>query len=256
MISVNIARFLNEYFDKILVVSVPRFTDRHERVMQRLQGINFEFFWGADKNSIDFEKAKQDGTYDEAMTKKLQRMNKALSPGELACSLSHRYVYEAMIQNNWHKVLVLEDDVWPLMDNLSELPTALNELHSNWDLVYLGYLRHEAITFGLLFKQFVYRIGSALGMMKWNTTMVSHLLPKPYSPHLKKAGFHDCTHAYAISLNAAKKMSAAQNPVVYRADDLLSATTLKGEISSFVTVPKFFDQEDWHTGEGSSKIKE
>jgi glycosyl transferase family 25 len=256
MIPVNIARFLNDNFDKVLVVSVPRFTDRHEKVKQRLQGLNFDFFWGADKQQIDFEAAKKDGTYDEAMTKKLQRMNKALSPGELACSLSHRYVYEAMIQNNWQKVLVLEDDVWPLTGNLSQLPAAINELPPTWDLVYLGYLRHEEVGFGLKYKQFVYKIGSALGMMKWNYTMVSNLLPKPYSPHLKKAGFHDCTHAYAVNLNAAKKMSVTQNPVVYRADDLLSATTLMGEISSFVTVPKFFDQEDWHTGEEGSKIKE
>jgi len=250
------SNFLQQFFDKVFVVSVPRFSDRHERVKERLQNLPFEFFWGADKEEIDLETAKTDGAYDEARTKKLQRFNKALNPGELACSLSHRYLYESIIKNNWSKVLVLEDDAWPLQQNFSLLPKALKELPADWDLVYLGYLKHEVVTPKLLLKQFFYKIGSALGMMKWSFTMVGNLLPKPYSTYLKKAGFHDCTHAYAISLAAAKKLVAAQTPVVYRADDLLSAITIRGELRSFVTIPKFFDQEDFHTGQVSSRIKE
>ena len=78
---------------------------------------------------------------------------------------------------------------------------------------------------------------------------------KPYSKHLKKAGFHDCTHAYAVTLQAAKKLLAAQTPVVYRADDLLSATILKGELNAYVTEPKFFDQEIFHNASITSEIK-
>ena len=256
MIPADISQFLNNYFDKTFVVSVPRFTDRHEKVKERLEGLEFEFFWGADKNVLDFEAAKHDGTYDEAMTRKLQRMGKVLSPGELACSLSHRLLYDTIVRQKWQRVLVLEDDVWPLSNNLEQLPNAIRALPPDWDLVYLGYLRYENVTTGLRLKQLVYKIGSALGLMKWSYKMVSNMLPKHYSEHLKKAGFHDCTHAYAVSLDGAKKMSASQTPVVYRADDLLSASTLKGDIHSFITVPKFFDQEDWHTGEEASKIKE
>ncbi|MBK6633138.1 MAG: hypothetical protein IPG38_01410 [Chitinophagaceae bacterium] len=43
-IPTNISNFLQQYFDKILVVSVPRFTSRHERVKQSLEGLPFEFF--------------------------------------------------------------------------------------------------------------------------------------------------------------------------------------------------------------------
>lgn len=202
------------------------------------------------------ERAKQDGTYDEAKTKKLQRFGKPLNPGELACSLSHRMVYNEMIKNNWQKVLILEDDILPLTGKLSALPAALNELPADWELVYLGYLKHEKVTTGLKVKQFFYKIGSALGLMKWNFTMIKNLLPKPYSHHLKKAGFHDCTHAYAITLSAAKKLFALQTPVVYRADDLLSGTIMKGALKAFVTEPKFFDQEIFHNTAIISEIKE
>ena len=251
----NISKYLEQYFDKILVVSVPRFTYRHHRVKQSLEGLPFDFFWGADKLELDYDTAKTNGTYDEQRAKKLQRQGKALNPGEIACSLSHRMVYAAIIKNNWKKVLILEDDVLPIAENLAALPAALDELPAGWELVYLGYLKHEKVTTALKAKQLFYKIISALGMMAWSYKMVSNFLPKPFSAHLKKAGFHDCTHAYAVTVEAAKKLLAAQTPVVYRADDLLSATIMKGELNAFVTEPKFFDQEIFHDAAIVSEIK-
>ena len=250
-----IAGALQHCFDKIFVVSVPRFTDRHEKVKQQLEGLSFAFFWGADKLALDTDKLKADGTYDEAQTKKNQRQGKPLNPGEIACSLSHRMLYNEMIEHNWQKVLILEDDVLPLLDNMVSLPQALEELPPDWELVYLGYLKHEQVTAGLKAKQFFYKILSAAGLMKWSYTMVSNLLPRPYSRHLKKAGFHDCTHAYAVTLSAAKKLLKAQTPLVYRADDLLSSTILKGDLKAFVTEPKFFDQEIFHNAATGSEIR-
>jgi glycosyl transferase, family 25 len=215
----------------------------------------FHFFWGADKLQLDLEKVKQDGTYDEIKAKQLQRQGKPLNLGEIACSLSHRMVYEEIIKHNWKRILILEDDALPLMENISLLPKALTELPDDWELVYFGYLKHERITKGLKVKQFFYKIVSAAGLMKWSYTMVNHFLPKPFSTHLKKAGFHDCTHAYAVTHEGAKKLLAAQTPVVYRADDLLSSTIMKGNLKAFITEPKFFDQEAFHNAAVASEIR-
>jgi len=247
--------FLQNYFDKILVVSVPRFTARHESIKKNLEGLSFEFFWGADKLQLNYDEARTDGTYDEQQAIKLQRQGKALNLGEIACSLSHRNLYAAMISNGWKKVLILEDDVLPLIENMQALPAALQELPENWELVYLGYLKHEKVTAALKIKQFFYKIKSGLGLMTWTYKMVSNLLPRPYSTHLRKAGFHDCTHAYAVTTEAAKKLLERQTPVVYRADDLLSATIMKGELNAFVTDPKFFDQEIFHNASIASEVK-
>ncbi|MBX2934658.1 MAG: glycosyltransferase family 25 protein [Ferruginibacter sp.] len=255
-ISHHTNNFLKQYFDKVLVVTIPRLTMRQQAIQQNLSGLDFEFFYGADKLEIDFEEAKTDGTYDEATAKKLQRQGKALNHGELACSLTHRMVYAAMIKNSWKKVLILEDDAIPLLATINQLPQTLQELPANWELVYLGYLKHEKVTMGLKVKQFFYKIASALGLMVWSYKMVSNLLPKPYSKHLRKAGFHDCTHAYAVTQQAAAKLLAAQTPVVYRADDLLSSTIMKGELMAFITEPKFFDQEIFHNASIASEIKE
>jgi glycosyl transferase family 25 len=161
----------------------------------------------------------------------------------------------AMIENDWKKVLILEDDVLPIIENLHDLPAAIQELPVNWELVYLGYLKHEKVTAALKTKQFFYKIISAFGLMAWSYKMVSNLLPTAFSKHLKKAGFHDCTHAYALTQEGAKKLLAAQTPVVYRADDLLSATIMKGELNAFITEPKFFDQEIFHNASITSEIK-
>lgn len=247
--------FLQQYFDRVFVVSVPRLTDRHKAVAEKLQGLHFDFFWGTDKLSLDFDKSKTDGTYDETATVKLQRQGKPLNSGELACSLSHRSIYFEMIKNNWHRVLILEDDIVPLQNTLDLLPDALHELPENWELAYLGYLKNETVTFGARLKQFFYKMLSSVGLMKWDYTMVSNMLPKYYSPYLRKAGFHDCTHAYALTLSGAQKLYAAQSPVVYRADDLLSHTILKGKLNAFVTEPKFFDQEVFHNSHAASEIR-
>lgn len=254
-ISADICLFLQKYFDKILVVSVPRFKARQEQVEQHLKGLSFEYFWGADKLQLDYEALKTNGTYDEVQAKKLQRQEKPLNTGEIACSLSHRSVFEKMIEMGWERILILEDDIVPRQQDLELLPDTLKELPDNWELVYLGYLKHEKITAGLKIKQFFYKIVSRLGLMKWSYRMVSNLFPKPYSAHLKKAGFHDCTHAYAISREAAKKLIAAQTPVVYRADDLLSSTIVKGGLNAFITEPKFFDQEIFYDSSIGSEIK-
>ena len=242
----HICDLLQKSFDKIFVVSIPRFAERHKKVEKHLQGLQFDFFWGADKLQLDIDTIQKDGTYNDAKTKELHRFGKGLNLGEVACSLSHRMVYEQMIAHNWKSVLIFEDDVLPLYENLDQLPQALKELPQDWELLYFGYLKHENVTLGLRLKQFFYKIGSSFGLMKWSNVMVRNLLPKAFSPHLKKAGFHDCTHAYAVTLEAAKKLVAEQTPVVYRADDLLSYNVMKEKIKGFVTQPKFFDQEAFH----------
>jgi glycosyl transferase, family 25 len=253
-IAADTIQLLQTYFDKIFVITLPRLTQRHHDIRKSLQNLPYDFFYGVDKIQLtpDFIKT----SYNDAEATKRQRQGKGLNIGEIACALSHRLLYEEIVKNKWQKVLVLEDDVLPLQENLALLPAALNELPAEWELFYLGYLRHEMVTPALKRKQVFYKILSRLGLMKWTPTMVSHLLPLPYSKHLRKAGFHDCTHAYALTLEAAEKLIRYQTPVIYRADDLLSSTIMKGELKAFVTTPKFFDQQSIHQKTIPSQIRE
>lgn len=234
---------LQQYFDKVLVLTVPRFKDRQEKVKERLKGIDFEFFYGTDKNDLDGSFINDNYVYDKKHTLEIRKYYSPLNTGEIACSLSHRNIYQAIIDNDWNRVLVFEDDVVPDFDNLPLIMDALKELPKDWELFYLGYLKNERITIGKRLKQFWYRIMGKFGLSHIPVSMIKKSLPQKFSPLLMKAGFHDCTHAYAINATGAKKMIIAQTPVRYRADNLLTALILKGELNAFISKAYFFNQE-------------
>jgi glycosyl transferase, family 25 len=239
--AVNI--LLHQYFDKVLVMTVPRFKERHERVKDQLSGIDFQFFYGADKNELDENAIQHIYQYDPKNTLAVSQVFPSLNKGEIACSLSHRMIYQAMVNNNWQRVLIFEDDVVPDFATLPLLADCLKELPPDWDLFYLGYLKNEKATLGKKLKIFWYKIMALFGLSRIPVSMISKVLPKSFSSCLMKAGFHDCTHAYAVSIAGAKKLLAAQTPVQYRADNLLSALVLKGQLNAFISKSNLFNQE-------------
>ncbi len=239
----GINELLRQYFDKVLVLTVPRFKERQEKVKERLAGISFEFFYGVDKNDLDAPAIAANYQYDKKNSLAIRQYFPPLNTGEIACSLSHRNIYQAMIDNNWKRVLVFEDDVVPDPANLPLLFTAVKELPVDWELFYLGYLKNEKVTPGLRVKQAWYNIISRLGFARMPLKMIRNRLPKKFSSSLMKAGFHDCTHAYAVSLEGAKKLVKAQTPVIYRADNLLTALVLKDQLTAFISQSFLFNQE-------------
>lgn len=251
----EINNLLHQYFDKVLVLTVHRFKDRHEKVKERLKGIDFEFFYGTDKNDLDDNFIRDNYLFDKKDTLEIRQYYTPLNTGEIACSLSHRNIYQAIIDNNWNRVLIFEDDVVPDFTNLSQLKTTLKELPGNWELFYLGYLKNEQATIGKKLKQFWYRIMGQFGLSRIPVSMIKRSLPNKYSSSLMKAGFHDCTHAYAISRSAAAKMITAQTPVKYRADNLLTALVLKGELNAFASKQCLFNQEIFTDTAGKSYIR-
>ena len=240
---VNISDLFHQYFDKIFVITLKRASDRQERTKKLLQGLNYEFYFGVDKNDLVYMDLEKRGIYNDKKAKELDRYGKGITLGGIACSLSHRNLYQLIIEKGYHRVLIFEDDVVPLKDNLLQLPNAIKELPDDWELVYLGYTKHEKTTAELKLKQAFYKILSSASLMKWNRTMVDNLLPFEYSDHLKLAGYHDCTHAYGVTRSALQKLITNQTPVILNSDDLLSYVVMNGNLKAFITQPKFFDQE-------------
>ena len=72
--------------------------------------------------------------------------------------------------------------------------------------------------------------------MKWTYTMVRNmLLPRPFSKHLKRAGFHDC-NACLRGFAGRGCQAGKANAGGHRADDLLH--TIPRQLKAFVTEPK------------------
>lgn len=238
---------LQRAFDRIFVVTLERATDRQARVRERLAGLDFQFHLGVDKRALDAERLRAEG-YDENAARRVARRSRAMTAGEIGCALSHRQLYQAAVERGWERVLVFEDDVRPRPD-LGALPAVLAQLPAGWELLYLGYSNFERVTAAHRAKQAAYLALSAAGLMKWTPEQVRRLHPAPYSPNLRRAGLHHCTHAYAFTREAARKLLAAQTPLAFVADQLLVHLVLRGELEAYVVEPKLFDQE---AGAGAS----
>lgn len=244
-ISKNVASFLESYFDRIIVISISRARERQDKIRKQLQGLNYDFLFGVDKLTLDKDELIAENVYDETAAKKYDRYGKAMLIGQVACALSHRRVYEHILYKGYKRVLIFEDDVVPLFENLEEIPSAFAELPTDWELIYLGYSKYEEVTAGMKVKQGFYKLLSHLRLMKWTPNMVRNMLPRSFSPHLKRAGFHDLLHSYAVTDEACKKLISAQTPVAFVADPLVSHLIMNDQLKAFTTIPQFFTQEQF-----------
>ena len=235
--------FLSGWADRIFVVSLRGALERRASVRRRLEGLRYEFLDAVDKASLDRDRLLRDGTYDERRTRSAYRMRKDMSLGAIGCALSHRKLYEEMLARGWERMVVLEDDVVPRASSLPGLPAALRELPPSWELCYLGYWQNEVVTANARVRRALYAGLAPLGLSRWRVGEALRLLPRPFSPHLRRAGRHMCTHAYAVTREGARKLLAAQTPVAYSADQLLTMCVLQGRLEAYVAFPALFDQE-------------
>lgn len=240
----NIFEPLNNYFDKVYVITLERAKERQEKFNKTFNGLNYEFLFGAD--NANFKKADliEKNIYNETLAKKHERHSHTMIEGQIGCAWSHKLVYEKIVENNYSRVLICEDDIVPDPANFSLIPKVFNELPADWELLYLGYGKNEKPPPFQFIKKRYYHFLSSLGVLKWNHRIISNLYPRPYSKYLKKAGFHDGTYSYAISANAAKILLKKQTPISFLADNLLAYAITDDLLNAFITCPKLINHEE------------
>jgi glycosyl transferase family 25 len=236
---------LNRFFDRRVVITLRRATDRQAKIRESLAGLDYELFFGVDGRDIDLADLERSGLYSDALARKAVRARRSLRPGEIGCLLSHRAVYEKMLADGWHRALVLEDDAVPFPSALAQVGAALAQLPPSWELVYLGYEHGEVATARDRAKQVTYLLLAWLRLIHWTPREVLGLHARPYSKNLRRAGKHHTCHAYGISSSGARKLLAMQTPSAFAADDLLLTACIGGRLEAFVTEPKCFGQESW-----------
>jgi glycosyl transferase family 25 len=235
--------FLNGWADRVFVVTLARAVERHAHVREVLRGLEHELHMGADKANLVLEALERDGRLAPWRGRsRLTGKPRPLGPGEVGCALSHRQVYEEIVRSGVRRAIVLEDDVAPRVEDVALLPAALGQLPDDWDLVYLGYTRFERVRRWDRVKRLFYLALSPLRLVPWRPGEAVRLHPRPYSANLRRAGYHDGTYAYAVSLEGARKLLAAQTPLTHVADHLFVKLVLSGALRAFVTEPKMFDE--------------
>ena len=233
-------QLLNQYYDKIYVLSIALAITRRELFIERFKGLDFTFFYGADKNNFTMEEVKENGIFNEELTRQNHRFNKTMKLGEIACSWSHKMIMEEMLAKNYQRILIFEDDAIPDKKMAKQIPQILKEIPPDCELLMWGWNRNGIDNFGARFKKFIYHLDHSILRAKWNHQIVHNLIAKPFSKNLKKAGFHDYTLAYAINRVGAEKLINMQTPIQYIADNLLAYANTKKVVNSYITFPQIF----------------
>ena len=234
--------YLNDFYDKIYVLSLPRLEERTRHINDALKGLQFEFFWGIDKQKVLMEEMKEHGLYSTERYREFYKRPDEMSLGMLCCSLGHVKMYESIILYGYQKTLILEDDVVPIETNLKFFPEIVSELPTDWELLYLGYEKNEYSGWKQKIKQNLYKLFPSHAQLKMNRKIYSSYYPKTISAHIARAGFHDCTHAYSVTLDGAKKLLNKQQPVAFNADNLLAYMNCTNELKGYISRPKLFNQ--------------
>ncbi len=233
-------QLLNQYYDKIYVLSVSSAEERRKLFADRFQGLQYSFYYGADKNKFTIEEIKQKGIFSEELTRHHHRFGKTMKQGEIACSWSHKMMYEEMLTENYYRVLIFEDDAVPDEKMLEHIPAILEEIPKDCELLMWGWDKNGDNHFGSRFKKIIYHFQHAIGRLKWGHQIIRNLYAKPFSHYLKKAGFHDYTYAYAINRTGAEKLINMQTPIQYIADNLLAHASTKEVVNGYIIWPPVF----------------
>jgi glycosyl transferase, family 25 len=234
---------LNSFFDHIYVITLQRATDRHEHIRKELEGLQYEFFFGKDRQHFTIEQVKSSGVYDEQAAIKHHRYGKPMQEGQIGCSWSHAEVYKDVIAKNYQSVLILEDDVVIDEQAAKLFPQIINELPKDWELVYFGFAERETPPAGLFFKKTFYHAARLFGAIPFSHTTINHLYPRKITGHVSRAGYHDCTHAYGITQSAAKALLTLQQPISFVADNLLAHAVTNQLVKGYITFPKIINQQ-------------
>lgn len=234
---------INNFFDKIYVLTLERATERHLHFKKELEGLNYTIFYGKDKKDFDIKNLIKQGIYDESKARKIERYSRPMAPGMLGCSWSHKLIYEEIIKYRYKKVLIMEDDIVINKNNWHLLPHAFNELPLNWELLYFGFAKNETPPIFSYSKKIFYHILKSFNAIKFSHKTISNLYPRRLSPHIYKAGYHDCTHAYALTFSAAEKLLKLQSPISFIPDNLLAHAATNEIVNAYIILPKIIDQE-------------
>jgi glycosyl transferase family 25 len=181
------------------------------------------------------------GVYDPKRARRLHRLGREMNLGQIACALSHIAVWRQVAAGPHRRVLVLEDDAVPVQE-IATVGDTLAELPPSWELLYLGYNRNEVVTPRLRANQIAYMCLAAFRIGSLSVREASNLLPRPHSARLRRAGFHDETHAYALTPAAAERLLRFQRPIGLNVDSAITRVILREEIEAYVADPKVFYQ--------------
>ncbi len=123
---------MNNYVDNVYLINMDKDDHRLQKVTKESEkvGIKFERFSGVKVSDLP------QNILDEYIPPQIQKYG---PNGMIGCGLSHLFIWQNAVQNNYKNVLVLEDDVYFTHDFNQCLQNVWEETPSDYDILYLGY---------------------------------------------------------------------------------------------------------------------
>lgn len=236
---------LNQYFDKIYVITLDGCEDRQQSIESHFAGLKYVFWPGTDKRKLKPDVLDNTGLYDDDKHKNTKRTTRSLSLGEYACACSHRSIYEDVLANDYQRVLVFEDDAIPLLARLTDFNDEMSSLPSDWDIVLFDYYDHQAPSFKTSLKQSIYKLYHKLGIANWHKVsakLIRYLAMREFNQHFYVPGKLSGAHAYAVSHKAAQHYVDYQTPVILQADRIFYYYSQYDRLQQFALKRPMFDR--------------
>lgn len=247
---------LNRFFDKIFVINLKASEDRWKKVSKRFKekGIEVDRYNAIDgrcKTEKQCEsKAKTfSKRYNIVYSKKIKNPMERLPASSL--TLSHKLIYNEMINRGWSQILICEDDI--LIDKNIEriFKKGISELPPDWDMLYLG-CGSECGNSGLGYnKTKKHKFKSDIAKffdINWYVTKKEDLrVPCDYcekiSDTLTIPTFPGGTWSFAVSLKGAKKLNKIIGKNIGRhCDKIYSKYISENKLNAYAFDPPIM----WH----------
>ena len=130
------------------------------------------------------------------------------SLGEVGVACSHREIWKKVIENDYDKVIIFEDDIAPGEDFKKRLNEYLNDLPDDWDIAYLGVGRR-----GNKYGYFIC-VGSIF-------RDIDNVEGHPFVAKIQPTNLVYGMYGYAINKRGAKKLLKATDESSFPIDDIV-----------------------------------
>ncbi|KAK7094496.1 procollagen galactosyltransferase 1-like [Littorina saxatilis] len=129
-------------FDQVYMINLERRPDRRERMVNAFEilGIDAKLVPAVDGKNLSAS-ALEEKQIHQLPGFADPYSGRSMTMGEIGCFLSHYYIWEEVVEKNYGRVLLFEDDIRfePFFrKKLGYLMSDLDRLYPQWELLYLG----------------------------------------------------------------------------------------------------------------------
>jgi glycosyl transferase family 25 len=168
-------------FDKIIYINLDRRPDRNLNVKNQLEKVGLlhmaERFSAIDGKTLDLNNMDPKIITPEGVeyAKKSDILYSHLTIGAIGCAMSHRAIYQKIIDENINSCLILEDDITfdeKFNEKIKQLENEL-QLHNNnnnFDLFFLGFHPGTSFNFEMYIAKNITKYNTVYGLFGYIVT--------------------------------------------------------------------------------------